>query len=333
MPTAPRVLFAPAYSTLSGGGHLMRCLSLAAALGDRARAIFLIPPVAVPVLERFAPGPVEVVEDRAEARVDAVVVDDYAVDAAGERRLRREARVLLAVDDLANRPHEADILLDPGLGRVPADYAGLVRPETALLVGADYALMRPAFAAARDRVGEVRPSVQRVFVSFGLSDVGGVCAKAVAAIRPLLPDARLDIALGSAAESLPALRRVASQDASIGLHVDAADVAELMLAADIGLGAGGGAAWERCCLGLPSAAVIVADNQRPVIEALDARGALLAVDMADGLWTTGLQEAVARLGDADTRRRLRAAAMAACDGRGAERAAEALLARIAADGG
>lgn len=328
MPVAPKVLFAPAYSARSGGGHLMRCLSLAAALGSQARSALLLPPSAIPAVERFASGPVKIVRDRAETRADAVVVDDYGIDAAGERQLRAEARVLMAIDDLANRPHDADILLDPGLRRMAGDYAGLVPPHADLLMGADYALMRPDFATARARVGGIGPVVRTVFVSFGLSDVGGVCARAVAAIRPLLPRARLDIALGSAAESLPVLKRLAAEDEAIRLHVDAAQVAELMLTADLGIGAGGGAAWERCCLGLPSAAVIVAENQRPAIEALDAQGALLAVDMTDRDWTASLRKAVMRLTEADTREKMRTAAMAACDGRGAARAAQALLSRI-----
>ena len=328
MSAAPRVLFAPAYSDRSGGGHLMRCLSLAAALGSRARPCFALPPSAIPAIERFAAGPVEIVHDRGEVRADAVVVDDYGIDAAGERQLRGGARVLMAIDDLADRPHDADILLDPGLGRAAADYAGLVPPHADLLMGADYALMRPDFATARARVGGIGPVVRTVFVSFGLSDVGGVCARAVAAIRLLLPRARLDIALGSAAESLPVLKRLAAEDEAIRLHVDAAQVAELMLTADLGIGAGGGAAWERCCLGLPSAAVIVAENQRPAIEALDAQGALLAVDMTDRDWTASLRKAVMRLTEADTREKMRTAAMAACDGRGAARAAQALLSRI-----
>jgi UDP-2,4-diacetamido-2,4,6-trideoxy-beta-L-altropyranose hydrolase len=326
--SAPRVLFVPAYSSRSGGGHLMRCLSLAAALGRRARPVFAVPPQAAPAIARFAAHPVEVVTCASAEAADAVVVDDYALDAQGERLLRGQARVLLAIDDLADRPHAAEVLVDPGYGRTAADYAGLVPEGATVLTGSDYALMRPAFASLRAGIGEVRPAVERVFVSFGLGDVGGVCGKALAAIRPILPGARFDVALGSGAASLPALERLAAEDPALTLHVDATDVARLMLAADIGVGAGGGATWERCCLGLPSAAVVVADNQRPVIEALAAREALLGVDMAQTGWETALQNAVRRLADRSLRRSLRRAAMAACDGRGAERVAEALLARL-----
>ena len=325
---APRILFAPAYSSRSGGGHLMRCLSLAAALGERAQPAFLIPPEAAPLVGRFAAGPVQIVRDRTAVRADAVVVDDYALSAEGERRLRQDAKVLLAIDDLADRPHAAEVVVDPGYGRDAADYAGLVPEGATLLMGSDYALMRPIFAALRPRVGEVRPAVESVFISFGLSDVGGVAARAVAAIRPLLPHAHLHLALASGAQSLPSLRGLAAADPSLSLHVDTTDVAELMLSADIGVGAGGGATWERCCLGLPSVAVVVADNQRPVIEALQAQGVLIGVDMAQNGWESLLQTAVTRLADLETRRRLRLLATAACDGRGAERVAEALLARL-----
>ena len=328
MPT-PRILFAPAYSTQSGGGHLMRSLSLAAALGERAQAIFAVPPEAAPVIDRFATVPVQIVGRDEAVAADAVVVDDYGADAVAEARLRGGARVLMAIDDLADRSHAAELVLDPGYGRSAADYAALVTEGTLVLSGADFALVRPAFVAARGRVPPLRDTVDRVFVSFGLSDVDGVCGRAVAALRPVLPGARFDIALGSGAESLPSLRTAAADDPGLVLHIDAPDVAELMLAADIGVGAGGSATWERCCLGLPSVVVALVDNQRPTVRALAGDGVVLATDLANAGWEADLRAAVLRLADVGLRRALRTASMTVCDGRGAHRAADALLARLA----
>ena len=325
----PRILFAPAYSSEIGGGHLMRCLSLAAAIGGRAETVFAAPPAAAPIIERFATVPVQVVAPDEAVVADAVVVDDYAADAQTEGRLRRGARVLMAIDDLADRAHAAELLLDPGYRRRAADYRGLAPGGAELLIGAHYALVRPAFAQARARVAPVRRSVERVFVSFGLGDVDGVCGRAVAAMRPRLPGACLDVAIGSGAQSLAFLRTMAAQDERLALHVDATDVAELMLAADLGVGAGGSATWERCCLGLPSVTVAVADNQRPVVRALAHDGVVLAADLADADWETELVGNVERLCDPATRSALREASMAVCDGRGAERAADALLRRLA----
>jgi len=257
-----------------------------------------------------------------------VVIDNYAAAAPEERALRDGGRVLMAVDDLADRPHDVDVLLDAGYGRRAEDYAGLAPEDAELLIGTAYALLRPAFATAHARPGEVRQDLRRVFLSFGLSDVGGVTARALETIRPLAPDAELDIAIGQDAASLPELRVAAERDRKIRLHVEATDVVELMQGADLAVGGGGGATWERCCLGLPSIAVIVAENQRPAISALAADGVLVAVDMARPDWEGALKAAVERLRPPAVRSELQARSLAVCDGRGAERAAAALLSRL-----
>jgi UDP-2,4-diacetamido-2,4,6-trideoxy-beta-L-altropyranose hydrolase len=331
----PRILFAPAFSDRSGGGHLIRCLALAAGLGQRAEAIFAVPAAATAVIDRFATTPVavRVVQgpgDLAAATTgcDALIVDDYTLDIDREQILRPGVRLLMVIDDLANRPHAADIVLDSGYGREPADYAGMAATDALVLTGPSYALIRPAFAVARRRVGAPSREVTRVFLSFGLGDVGGVTARSVTTIRALFPQARVDVALGSGAESLAALAQAATSDPSLVLHVDAVDVAELMASADIGVGAGGGATWERCCLGLPTVAVIVADNQRPQISALAADGVLLSVDMTSTDWEGALAVAALSLQPQEVRRALRSASMAVCDGAGADRAADVLLARL-----
>jgi UDP-2,4-diacetamido-2,4,6-trideoxy-beta-L-altropyranose hydrolase len=303
----------------------MRCLSLAQALAARGAAIlFAVEPAQEELVRRFAPGlPARIVPKDAawDAACEAVVIDDYAVGAAEEGRA---GPVLMVIDDLADRPHRADLLLDPGYGRRAGDYAGLLPPGAEVLAGPAYALLRPEFARARDPARPVRDRVERVFVSFGLSDVDGVTAKAVAALRRLAPDVRIDVATGAGAASLPALRA----DPGVTVHVETADAAGLMAAADVGVGAGGGAIWERCCLGLPSLAVAVADNQRENLARLVADGVVLGADLAAPGWTRELESGFRALQDPARRGALRGAAIALCDGRGAERAATALLARL-----
>ena len=335
-PTSPRILFAPA-PVAAGGGHLMRCLSLAGALAARGAAVvFAVTPADAHLIERFAPGltprlirPVEIGQTVRQGACDAVVVDDYGLIDADERTLRRYGcRVLMVIDDLADRPHLADLLLDPGHGRSAQDYAALLPPGAERLVGPAYALLRPEFPRLRDEARPTRIQPERVFVSFGLSDVASVTIRAMDIIRPLAPQARFDVAVGADAPSLEALQAMAAGDPGVIVHVETADAAALMAQADLAVGAGGGSAWERCCLGLPSLAVIVADNQRPSIEALSADGVLIAVDFADRRWEHALSEGFTALLAPERRRALSAASRALCDGRGAERAADALLARI-----
>ena len=165
-------------------------------------------------------------------------------------------------------------------------------------------------------------------MSFGLSDVGRVAERAVGLIRARAPTLALDVVLGADAASLPGLKARARTDPALALHVDTADVAALMARADAAVGAGGSGVWERCAGGLPSLAVIVADNQRPLVGALAARGATLACDLLGPDFDSRFAEAFDALYDASVRDGLAAKAHALCDGRGAARVAQALLAMI-----
>ena len=139
------------------------------------------------------------------------------------------------------------------------------------------------------------------------------------------PDLQIDIALASEAISADALRVAARSDQRLDLHFDARNVAELMAVADMAIGAGGASTWERCCLGLPTLAVIVADNQRDMIRRLAMDGAVLAVDMSDANFEADFDVALDRLTRMDVRTDLRMRSINLCDGRGAERVADAIL--------
>jgi UDP-2,4-diacetamido-2,4,6-trideoxy-beta-L-altropyranose hydrolase len=333
--SAPRVLFAPAVGAV-GGGHLVRCAALALALAERGAEIaFTLPPEAGGLLDRVAPGlHAEILdpprEDAAQAHApDILVLDDYSLDAERERFCRPAARVLAVVDDLADRRHLCDVLIDPSYARRAGDYDGLVPQDCEVLAGPGFALLRPAFARLRPSQPRTRDGPPgRVFVAFGLADPGGITAKAVERLRPLAPDAQFDIALGASAASLPRLRALAAEDPGLRLYVESADVAALMAEADVAVGAGGGGVWERCCLGLPSLVVAVADNQRPMLRALSGHGVVIGVDVAEPEWAARLETSFKVLVDPIVSKGLSQASMALCDGAGAGRAADALLARL-----
>ncbi|HKT53705.1 MAG TPA: glycosyltransferase, partial [Caulobacteraceae bacterium] len=146
---------------------------------------------------------------------------------------------------------------------------------------------------------------------------------------PTLDGLHVDVAVGEEAPSLPRLRALAAAHPQVALHVDADDMAALMTDADIAIGAGGSSAWERCCLGLPSLVVILAENQRENTQALVEQGASLAIDAATGDLSAGLLSGLARLRkDAVLRRGLSDASAALCDGDGARRVAERLIGLI-----
>lgn len=314
--TSPRILFVCDAGPGVGGGHVMRCLTLAGALARRGAACaFVRTPETTDILARYAPD-VPLVEEGAAG--DLVVLDSYRMAPATEAAWRARAKRLAVIDDLA-RPHDADLVLDPSFGRLAADYAA-----PAVLVGPAYALVRPEFATARAaalaRRGE---PARRCLVSLGLTDVGGITGRVAAALAD--SGLALDVVVGAGAPSLPGLQALAGES-RVTLHIDTADMARLITMADIAVGAGGSSIWERACLSLPTVTLILADNQRDMAMKLDEAGATLALDARWPGLEGRLGEAVGRLAaDDGLRARLSARSAAICDGLGAERVAEALL--------
>lgn len=326
-------------SSRIGGGHVMRCLALAEELAGRGATVrFAVnqdAPHVVPSLERagfsFTTGRTLMEAARIAGRqgsVDAIICDSYEIDAKIERSLRKMAAKVVAIDDLANRPHACDLLIDATYGRSAEDYRGLVPSGATICAGAHYALLRQEFAALRATSLARRAKaggVERVLVSFGLTDTGGVTALVVAALLSTELKAQIDVVVGLAAQSRLALAEIAARDSRLALHVDPMDMARLMSNADIAIGAGGTSSWERCCLGLPTVLAVLSDNQRVIAERLGEAGAVwLAVGSSEDQIVEITHKVIELSNDASARRRMTGAAALIVDGRGATRVADAI---------
>jgi UDP-2,4-diacetamido-2,4,6-trideoxy-beta-L-altropyranose hydrolase len=174
------------------------------------------------------------------------------------------AQQILAIDDLADRPHDCDILLDQNLGRNALDYENLVPASATVLAGTYFALLRPEFAATRPAaLARRQPGIpaRRVLVTFGFTDLGGITARVVRAALAARTGATIDVVVDERAESLPYLRSTESAGGDIALHITPSNMCQLMAEADLAIGAAGTTSWERCCLGLPTILLVLADNQ------------------------------------------------------------------------
>jgi UDP-2,4-diacetamido-2,4,6-trideoxy-beta-L-altropyranose hydrolase len=329
-------------ATEIGSGHVMRCLALAEGLVARGTHVqFLCREVTGHMIAhieaaghkvtRLAPGegfdPERDCDDCIAALgtepVDWLVVDHYGLDARWEAELRHRARRIMTIDDMANRPHDCDLLLDQNLSADPAGrYAAYIRPETRTLFGPRYALLRPAFANAwRERRGPVR----RILVFFGGADLPNATAKAVAAIALLaMPDLAVDVVIGAMYAHAGELEKLCAGVSGVRIHRDA-DMAALMRDADLAIGAGGTTSWERCAAGLATLAWPIADNQRPVLAELAAAGVVLVPDADD----VAQPAAIARhlsVHDEALRDRMSRRARTLCDGGGVARVVAAMAA-------
>ncbi|HZZ33306.1 MAG TPA: UDP-2,4-diacetamido-2,4,6-trideoxy-beta-L-altropyranose hydrolase [Phenylobacterium sp.] len=340
--SGPSILFVVDAGPAVGGGHVMRSLTLAGALaGQGATCRFVAPPAVEAIVAAFAPeterleaasaSPIDLASVARTARFDAVVFDHYGLSEPDHRAIA-QGRPALVIDDLADRPLGADLLLDSGPARRAEDYDGLTPDGVRLLLGPQYAPVRPEFAALRETaLGWRGEPVGRILVSLGLTDIDAITSRVVERLRPRVSEVGIDVVLGAEAPSLAGLSKIARRDTRIVLHVDSPHMARLTAEADIGIGAAGSSTWERCTLGLPTLAIVLAENQRAAARTLAERGAALTLDVGDPAFDAGFDRALMRLtADTGLRRQLAAASAELCDGLGAPRVAETFLKLIVA---
>ena len=330
-----RIVFRADGGRAIGAGHVMRCLALASVFSEGGwQVAFAVSGETKQSISALAHCGYEVAvlpdneADEEEAAIlaglwpagmDILVVDHYGRGAPFQRACRPWVKRIAVIDDLADRPHDADVLIDSG-AESGSLYRSLLPGSASVLIGPRFAIVHPAFRAARKSAlvrRDGRP-VARVLVSFGQVDVPNATAAAVAALEAAGFDDDVDVVLGSAAPHLADVREKAGK--RVRLHVDADDMVGLMSAADLAIGAGGGTAWERCCVGLPAILVEIAENQRGIIAAVLGGGAGMNAGAVDAGLATRVGE---RLSDmlriAELRIEMAKRGVELVDGRGAER--------------
>ena len=314
------IVFRADASIQIGTGHVMRCLTLADALRERgARSTFvcrthsghLLDVIAhrghhAVALPSSATTTNRIPDDTGHAAwlgtdwqtdaqqtrealggdgVDWLVVDHYALDQRWEQALRPHCQNLMVVDDLADRPHDCDVLLDQNLGRSPQDYDGLLKPHTATYIGPQYALLRPEFARLRSQslARRAEPQFKHLLITMGGVDKDNATGQMLQALTAchLPSDLRITVVMGPYAPCLAEVKQQAAQMLwATEVLVGVSDMAQLMADSDLCIGAAGGTSWERCCLGLPTLLLVVADNQLPGAQSLEKAGAALVVGNA-----------------------------------------------------
>lgn len=217
-------------------------------------------------------------------RLDWLIVDHYSLDARWEMALRQHFHKLMVIDDLADRPHQCELLLDQTFGRNPADYKPWVSVECTLLCGSQYALLRPEFAALRTYSLQRRknPQFQRLLITMGGVDKDNATGQVLEALKhcELPSDCRITVVMGVTAPWVTEVRHLVKQvpwPTEVRVNVD--NMAQLMADSDLAIGSAGATSWERCCLGLPTILLVLAQNQRSIARALYEAGAVVLTDL------------------------------------------------------
>jgi UDP-2,4-diacetamido-2,4,6-trideoxy-beta-L-altropyranose hydrolase len=305
-----KVVFRTDSSELIGTGHVMRCLTLAERLrADGAAASFVcrdfsqggemqiksrgFDVYSLPFLssdsihaeslrgydkwlavdwERDARETIQAL--RHIDHPDWLVVDHYALDEKWESTVRPYAERLLAIDDIANRIHDCNVLLDHNYGHTDNRYDVLVSPKCKKLLGSRYALLRDEFVEARRLLQPREGYIEQILIFYGGADPKNDTIKALKAVGSLDKLApRVDVVVGTANKHKDEIVSIASGMSRVTIHMDVARMSDLMTGADVCLGAAGTTSWERCCLGLPTLMTAVAENQISIAEAIDQAGA------------------------------------------------------------
>ncbi|NDY73272.1 UDP-2,4-diacetamido-2,4,6-trideoxy-beta-L-altropyranose hydrolase [Desulfobacter hydrogenophilus] len=223
---------------------------------------------------------------------DWLIVDHYALDEKWEKELRPKCRNIMVIDDLADRSHDCDLLLDQNLGRDQNHYNQIVPKNCTVLTGPHYALLRPEFAALRDYSlrRRVNPKFKHLMISMGGVDQINATGKILEAIKECeLPNyLRITVVMGLNAPWLLQVKSLAEQlPQSTEVMVNVQNMAQLMTDSDLAIGAAGSTSWERCCLGLPSIIVILAENQQFIANSLQSAGAAKTFSINDDVNALG----------------------------------------------
>jgi UDP-2,4-diacetamido-2,4,6-trideoxy-beta-L-altropyranose hydrolase len=351
MPLQPhlrRVAFRVDASAEVGAGHLTRCVALAQALrATSVRQTFVCAhlPEALessllamgfavariptsPALDPIADCQAFLDATGGDEKLDLVVADHYGLDDEWESRVRAGAARVLVIDDLADRRHEADWLLDQNLQSSEGRYESLLPASCRQLLGPRFALLRPEFRALRAASAQQRERRSHVVLFAGGGDPQNVTAMVLDAWQLLAPQRPpLDVVIGAAHPHREALLRRCEELEGVNMHVQTERMAELLDQAKLLIGAAGTVSWERCCLGVPALMFAIAANQEMNLTTLAARRTGLSVGSAANLEATALSRLIGRmLAKPGLLRRMGRRAANLVDGLGADRVALALFA-------
>lgn len=253
-----------------------------------------------------------------------IACDGYGFGRPFVEQLRGQGARVLQIDDLRRaEEYAADLLIHPTPGSELDPPA--CAPWTTGLLGVQHVLVSRSFVAARLRYQAA--TGRRVVVLSGGSDPAGLAPRSARVLRRSSIDARFDVVVGSASPHLEAVMGEVDGDERFTVVLDPPKVADLLLSADLAIAAGGGTTWELCCVGVPALLVSAADNQRPAVQFVARQGAGIDLGTVEALSDELLRESVRLLlEDPAELRQLSDRARGLIDGRGADRAVEAMLA-------
>lgn len=302
-----------------GTGHVMRCLTLAKQLKSHgAEVTFVcrelegnsisylqgqgIRVTSLPLKENQIEWQLDAEETitiikEMDDEVDLIIVDHYELDSRWESELRHYTKRIMAIDDLADRPHDCDLLLDQNYYlEMNERYNGLVPNHCIQMLGPNYVLLREEFLQIANKTRERTGEVNNILVFFGGTDPTGETIKTLKAIRELnIPQIEINVVVGASNPKRHEVERMCKGMVHTNFYCQVSNMAELMWQADLAIGAGGSSILERCCLNLPSIVTIIAPNQEKVTNDIAKQGILINLGIHNEITVDYLKQVIIRL--------------------------------------
>lgn len=309
-----KVVFRVDSSVKIGSGHVMRCLTLADEMhqygvevyficrelsGNMCRTIeqkgyivYSLPYNEFEVLDTVderaiwsgvawqtdAEQTIHILDDlNADNVIKWLIIDHYGLDEKWEQQIRSYVKNIMVIDDLADRKHDCDLLLDQNLYLdMKVRYEDLIPKHCTTLLGPQHVLLRQEFYEAKQKAKVRDGIVKRILIFFGGSDSTNETMKALQAFTLLKKtEITIDVVVGKINPHKEEIKQYCNEFFNINFHCQVNNMAELMVNADLAIGAGGSTTWERCYLGLPAIIIILAENQKETTEAVAQRGAII----------------------------------------------------------
>ena len=256
-----------------------------------------------------------------------LIVDHYSIDVKWERYLAKNYKRLMIIDDLANRDHSCDLLLDQNLCiDMKRRYESLVSPQCLQLLGPKYALLQTEYSQLREKVKVRNSLAKNILIFFGGADQNNLTELAFLAAHSFGSKiSSINVVMPSTSPFYNQIKKLIKPIKKAKLYCDLPSLAPLMSKADICIGAGGATNWERFCLGLPSLVITLAENQKAVNQDLDQLGLIDLIGDSETVEITHVKSSIKSIlshGDlADWSNRC----MRECSGNGAVLTADAIL--------
>lgn len=222
-------------------------------------------------------------------RFDHLIVDHYAIDNRWQQMLRAVSRKIMVIDDLGDREHDCDILLDQTFNCQEDKYRQQVPAHCRLLLGTEFALLRAEFQRNADAIRQrrARADIRHVLVMFGGSDQENLSLKTLQILARRSELETISVIMGGSSLHYETVMNYCQDKPRLHCYHAPDHIAELMLSADLAVGAAGTTAWERCACGLPSVAVIQAENQRQISHELARVGVMTCLEIDE--MTAGIE--------------------------------------------